>query len=155
MSDFDPAAFMEATFSETNSTVVVPLPIGEPIAEITDVKFDGGTSHKEGKPPRNWLRLDVTWEINDPNYLEIAKKSSAKLRYGVMLDLTDSGQISMEAGTNVKLGRLRAAVGLNEPGEPFNARMLVGRSAKIKVIQKTIEGREGIFNDVDGVAKLA
>jgi hypothetical protein len=71
-----------------------------------------------------------------------------------MLDLNESGTgMDTGKGKNVTLGRLREALGLNQPGTPFSFRQLIGRAAKISVTQR-VDGDQ-IYNDVKGVVKLA
>jgi hypothetical protein len=50
-----------------------------------------------------------------------------------MLDLDPNGGLDMAEGKNVGLGRLREALGLNDPTESFSFNMLPGRMAKVRV----------------------
>ena len=59
----------------------------------------------------------------------------------------------MGKGQNVGLGRLREAVGLNSPGQPFAFSMLTGRVAKVVVKHRIHEDK--IFAEVKAVAKMA
>ncbi len=50
-----------------------------------------------------------------------------------MLDIDDAGRLKTGESANVGLGRLREAVGLNQPGQPFSLGMLQGRSLRFIV----------------------
>lgn len=154
--EFDPQAFLDATTQEATSTETIPVPIGEYEATVADngVDFKSGVSGPDSKNPgRPWLRLDVTWEIDDQRVKEAVSRDRVVVRQGIMLDLTEGNQIDMGKGKNVRYGRLRDALGLNEPGQPFSPRMMVGRRAKIKVSQRPY--KDTIQNEVDAVTRLA
>lgn len=150
MSNFDPNTFLNATFTDANSTSSTPCPEGEfpAIAEKVDVstwaKKDGSASG---------LKLDVLWDIQDESAKAVTGRNPTKVRQTVMLDLTESGQMDFAKGRNVSLGRLREAVGLNNPGEAFAFSMIQGRMAKVAVKHR-VDG-ENIYDEVRGVAKLA
>lgn len=145
-SAFNPDSFMSQTFTETNSTKREPVPAGEylAIAEKAEIlpwaKKDGSASG---------VKLSIQWDIDDPSLKEALGLTSIKQKQDIMLDLTPDGGLDMAKGRNVGLGRLREALGLNVPGQPFAFPMIVGRMGKINVTQR-IEG-EDIFNDVKGV----
>ena len=50
--------------------------------------------------------------------------------------LPSSKWMAKETGTNVDLGRLRAAANLNNPGQPFNLNMLIGQPVKVLVTHR-------------------
>ena len=128
MSAFDPKAFLDVTFNEANSTVRTPIPIGEHLAVIDSVDIASGV-----KDNRQWNRLDVTYLIDDPKVKEALGRDKVTISQGLMLDFTPQGGLDFSKGRNVTLGRLREAVGLNQPGQPFGFRMLVGKPLKIVV----------------------
>jgi len=144
---FDPQQFLQSTFTEANDTVFEPIPAGEYFATIAEIKPNAGTS-KDGNP---WTRIDITWSLTDPALAERLGRTKLTVRQGIMLDITDSGGLDMGKGRNIALGRLRDALGLNVPGEPFSFLMLTGRSAKVNVTQRIYEGK--VFNDIKDVAR--
>jgi hypothetical protein len=75
------------------------------------------------------------------------------VKYGIMLDLNESGGIDTGKGRNVPLGRFREALDLNKPGQPFAFRMIAGRPVKVS-IKHRIEGDQ-IYSDVAAVARPA
>lgn len=147
-STFDADAFLSATFDVANSTARINIPEDEYTAVIDDVKLEGGTS-QTGRP---WMRLDIKWAIDSDKAREVTGIPQPSVRQGIMLDLAEHGGLDMGKGRNVGLGRLRQAVGLNEPGKPFSFMMLKGRVAKVRVSHRVYEGQ--VYDDIKGVAPL-
>ena len=146
---FDPAMFLEATINEANSTESIPVPVGEYVATITDVKarkWQAKDQSSEG------IALDVLWEIDDADVKELLGRAKVTVKQGIMLDLNEQGGLDIGKGRNVNLGRLREAVGLNVPGQPFSFFMLNGRPAKVLVEHRA--NGDQIFAEVKGVTKL-
>lgn len=112
---------------EENATRRDPLPQGETTAQIMELKFSGGVSQKTGNP---WNRMDCTLEISDPEYLSQIPGSPEKatITLGIMLDM-NNGQIATGPNKNIRLGRLRAAAGVN--GKPLSA--LQGQFIRITI----------------------
>ncbi len=149
MSTFDPQAFLDAQTTETNDTRVLPCPVGEWPATIDSVDIKSGVGQKSGEP---WTKLAVKWVIEGCPANQLAERDKIFTQQGVMLDLTESGGLDMGKGKNVQLGRLREAVGLNQPGQPFSFRMLIGRSAKVSVSHREYEGN--LYDEVKGAVRL-
>ena len=135
---FDPNSFLDAEIQDANSTVTVPVPIGEYQAIVKEVKMANGISKTDGVTP--WARLDIVWTIENENVKALLGRKEVVTRQGLMLDLSESGGLDMGVGRNVRLGRLREALGLNAPGKPFSFRMLEGRIAKVLIKHETYEG---------------
>lgn len=127
-SAFDPKSFLDVTVTDANSTIRVPVPAREHMSVISAVDIRSG--NKDGK---DWAFLDVTYDIDDAAVKAELGRDVIKLTQGVSLDFTPNGGLDFSKGRNVNLGRLREAVGLNKPGEPFGFRMLVGKPVKIVV----------------------
>lgn len=149
MTQFDPQAFLDTQTTEVNDTRVNPCPIGEWPAGIDGVDMKSGVSQKTNEP---WTRLNVKWKVEGCEANRIADRDPMYITQGILLDITESGGLDMGKGKNIGLGRLRDAVGLNKPGQPFSFRMLVGRSAKIRVDHREYEGN--LFDDVKGAVAL-
>lgn len=139
---FNPEAFMQATIDQANDTKVIPCPEGEFHAQAIDVKVSSGTIGKGERTGEPWASLNVTWEIADPNVAAITLRDKTRVRQGVMLDLTSDGNLDMAKGRNIGLGKLRDAVGLNVPGQPFSPTMIIGRAARVAVKHR-IDERDG------------
>lgn len=149
-SAFDPASFMDVTINAEGSTKTIPLPPGDYTGVIGEPK------------PRVWTSKDGTksgMALDLPIDLELDEKAKAlfgrdryTVKFDMMLELTEDGQIDMGPGKNVKLNRARAAIGLNKSGVPFNFRMFQGKVVKVKTKQRP-EG-ENIYTDVVDLAAL-
>lgn len=150
---FDPSTFLNQSFDEANDTKVTPCPVGEYIAlaEKVDVqtwqKKDGSASG---------LKLQVLWEIQDENVKALLGRDKILVPQQIMLDLNESGEgLDMGKGKNVGLGRLREALDLNKPGEPFSFSMIQGRPATVVVSHRPGENPEDVFHEIKKVAKVA
>lgn len=148
---FSPEQFLDMQVTESNDTKTIPVPVGEYTAVIEEVKVRQWQSKKD--PSQSGMTLDVKWSIDDAAVKELLGRDKVTVTQGIMLDLTDSGGLDMGKGRNIGLGRLREALGLNAPGQPFSFMMLSGRVGKVSVSHR-IDG-ENIFSEVKGVAKLA
>lgn len=148
---FNPDQFLDMQVTDANDTKLVPVPADEYTAVCEKVEVRQWQSKKD--PSVSGLTLDVTWAIDNQSVKELLGRDKVTVRQGVMLDLTDSGGLDMSKGKNVGLGRLREAVDLNQPGQPFAFNMLPGRVVKIKVDHR-IDG-ENIYAEVKGVARMA
>ena len=155
MGTFDPNVFLDATFTDANSTVSVPCPPGEYLAVVADEpKMRQAQGQKDAS--KTYLMLDLLWTIEDPAVTEVTSRKPTKVRQSIMLDLTETGALDMSKGHNVQLGRLREAVGLNSPGQAFSFRQLQGQQAKIQVVNRPDpQDPERIYDDVKAVVRAA
>lgn len=147
---FNPEQFLDMQMTESNDTKTFPVPVGEYITVAEEVKCRQWQSKQD--PSKSGLTLDITWSVDDAAVKELLGRDKVIVRQGIMLDLTDSGGLDMGKGRNVGLGRLREALDLNTPGQPFSFSMIAGRVAKVSVTHR-IDG-ENIYAEVKGVAKL-
>lgn len=147
MSTFDPAMFLETTFTEANSTVTIPVPVGEYMAVVEKVEARRWQSKED--PEKSGIALDIQWSVDDQGVKDFLGRDKVTVKQGVMLDLNEAGGLDVGAGKNVRLGRLREALGLNVPGQPFSFLMMTGRPAKVAVTHR-VSG-EDIFAEVSGV----
>ncbi len=131
---FNPNDLLSQNLAE-GSTRRDPLPAGEVLAQISELKFSDGTVKKQGSPNFGmpWSRLDCKLEITDPEYLAQVPGGldKATTTLGIMLDM-DNGQIQMGPNKNIRLNRLREAAGVN--GQPLGA--LMGQFIRISIIHK-------------------
>lgn len=151
-STFDPSLFLDATITEA-STKRNPIPAG---ADVTAVIGEPKSRTWQGKndPTKSGVVVDLPLEIDLSMYPELATHvgvPKVTLTDGIMLDLTDNGQIDMAPGKNGKLRRYREALGMNVAGQPFSFRAMQGRLIKVKISHRTHEGE--IYDQVDSVAK--
>lgn len=124
MGNFDPEVFLNATVEGEMSTKYSPIPIDEKDtygpAFVDRVDLRGGESEKGP-----WVVLDVLWNIQDEELKKTLNRDKVTCRQSIFLDLSPSGAIASGTNQNVKLGKLREAVGQNGP-EPWAPSMLVG-----------------------------
>jgi hypothetical protein len=144
---FDPNTFLNQTFDDANDTKVVPCPVGEYIAisEKVDVK---PWATKDGS--NSGLKIEILWDVQSDEVKALLGRDKVIVKQDQMLDLTDTGALDMGKGKNVGLGRIREALGLNKPGEPFSFGMLQGRMAKVLVSHR-VSG-EDVFSEIKKIA---
>jgi hypothetical protein len=151
---FDANQFMSAVYTEVNDTKVALCPAGEYQAMIDKIEPRSGTISKGERTGEPWASLNVTWTVTDQAVLALLGRDKVNVFQSVMLDLTPTGGLDMGSGKNVNLGRLREAVNLNQPGQPFSPTMLQGRLAKIMVRHVPSFKDPSVFvAEVSGVVK--
>jgi hypothetical protein len=147
---FDADSFLQASVVGANDTKIIPCPIGE---------FPGIVSKIS---PRQWqskdgtqtgVALDVFWMVEDAGAKAATGRDEVIVKQGIMLDTTPQGGLDMSQGKNVALGRLREAVGKNDPSQPFSFAMLPGLMAKVSVAHREYNG--DTFAEVKLVTKLS
>jgi hypothetical protein len=149
MSTFSPDTFLDATFTDSNSTARVPIPEDDYPAVVKDVKVSPWTSRDGTKSGQ---RLDVVWAIDSDSARQATGMNEPQCRQGIMLDLTEAGGLDFAKGRNIQLGRLREATGLNVPGRPFSFRMLIGQAAKVHVSHRVVD--DAVYDEVKSVTRL-
>ena len=150
MSMFSPEQFLDMQVNEANDTKVIPVPPGEYIAVVKEVKIRPWQSKAD--PSKAGIALDLQWTLDDAGVKTLLGRDEVSVKQGIMLDLSEAGGLDMGKGRNVPLGRLREACGLNSPGQPFSVTMLTGRMARVKV-EHRVDG-ENIYAEVKQVAKV-
>lgn len=150
MGTFDPTNFLDQTINDANSTQTIPVPEGEYTAIVDGEPVVRQWTSKDGT--KTGLAVDLNWLVDDAGVKQAVGRDRIIVRQGIMLDLNDSGGIDTGKGRNANLGRLRDAVGLNEPGKPFNFRMLQGKLAKVSIKHRVAD--DVIYAEVKGVARL-
>lgn len=148
---FDANSFLDMSITDANDTKLVPVPVGEYVAVCKEIKARPWQSKSD--PSKAGIALDIFWDIDDVNVKALLERDSVIVKQGIMLDMTEAGGLDMGKGKNVGLGRLREAVGLNTPGQPFSVTMVQGRLAKVSISHR-VDG-ENIFSEVKGVARVA
>lgn len=148
MSAFDPQTFASMTFVGANSTESTPIPAAEWLSRCTKSDI---TQWKSKDGSKAGLKCTLIFEIDDPKVAEVTGRAKSSIRYEIMLDLTPEGGLDMGKGMNVNLGRARAAMGLNDPSQPFSFDMFIGREAVLTVKHREYEGK--LIADCSGIAK--
>lgn len=147
---FDAAAFLDQTITDASSTSSLPCPKGSYTAIIEKVEPRAWANAEKGT---SGVSLNVTWNIDDTTAKELTGRDKVVVFQSIFLDLNDTGGLDLRKGKNVQIGKLREAVNLNTPGQPFNFNMLVGRPAKVQVAHR-IDRSGDIQADVHTVGRI-
>lgn len=150
---FDADSFLSLTIDQPLETRVTPVPEGEYTASIKNVLARTGQSSKDGS---EFLSMDVLWEIDDQTGAVKAAtgRSPAVVKQSLFIERSSNGGIATGAGANLRLGRLREAVGQNSGG-PWAPSMLKGSVARVQVSHRLDKNDASIvYDEVSRVAKL-
>ena len=143
MTMFDPDSFLNTEITGANSTSVPAIPEMEALLVAKDV-----ASRTSG----DWVLLDITWIVDEEEAREVTGMKEPTVRQSVFLDITDSGGLDMSEGKNVQLGRVRKALGQNDPEIAWFPSMIVGGTARGKITQRPDKNDpERIYNAVNAL----
>ena len=117
---------------------------------------DARQQQSQKDPTELWTILDVTYAIDDQGVREETGLPEPTIRQSIFLELGADGKLDSGKGKNVNLGRLREAVGLNQPGQAFSFASLIGQACIIAVKHTPDKNDpEIIYANVKKVAALA
>lgn len=151
MSNFDPAAFLDATTTEA-LVKRPPLPVGDytaVVGEIVSRAWQG-----KADPTQSGIAFDIPLAMEVPADVQASlglSTATINLRDSIMVDLTAEGAIDYSVGKNRRLRMYREALNLNTAGQPFAPRMMTGGVLKVKLTHGVWEGEP--IEKVSGVAK--
>lgn len=147
MSQFNPDSFLATETEEAGETKYTPIPEDDYQAMVDDV------TAREAKDSQI---LDVTYEILSDELRKSMDMEKITVRQSFFLDITD-GVMSTGANKNIKLNKLRDALGQNVSGKPWSPMMMKGAGpVLIKIIQNPDkEDPEIIYSNVSRVTKAA
>jgi hypothetical protein len=154
-SSFDPSAFLDSTTTEA-LIKRPPLPAGSDfVGMITEATVRSWTSQKPEAKVKSGIAVDLKIEIEMAQYPEahvIVGVDKVVMTPGIMLDLKDDRKsIDWGPGKNGNLRRYREALGMNNAGEAFSIRQMVGRPIRMKIKHRPYEGE--LYDEVDSVSK--
>lgn len=153
MSDsaFDPNEFLDATTTEA-SIRRPPVPAGtDLVGYIKDVVFRNVQGKKD--PSKSYLFMDVQIVASiTPELQSQGQPPEVTYTAGVGIDTIDGAGIDFSPGKNGQLRRYREALGMNNPGEPFSPRAMIGKQIRVKVKHEFYNGET--YDRVDTVAKV-
>jgi len=140
MSQFDPAAFLDAQVNEANEKRP-PCPTENPdspdglfTAVIGEITTGAGTIGKGDRAGQPWVSMIIPLRIQLPAVLQATGlPPELTITDRAFLDLTPSGSIDMGKGKNRAQRAYRDATGMNKPGDVFAWRMLQGKVVKVKL----------------------
>ena len=128
-STFDPEMFMSQDTEEEMETKYTPIPEDDYVSMI-----DETLSLKEvnGTPVVNLYHV-----IDAPDLAEQMGMERISVQQSIFLDVAPDGSLAIGPNKNVKLGKLREALGQNKSGQKWNINMLAGAGPlRIKVVKK-------------------
>lgn len=150
---FNPDQFMNQQVTGALDTQYVPVPAGDYLALIDDVK---------PRKAKESTILDISWLIGGDQMTPTGKTVQQEtnlpkntVRQSLFLDLTSEGFLDVSKGKNIQLGQLRDALGQNDPAKPWGPSMLKGQPAKVSVSHRMADDGSGkIYTDVKNVRKI-
>lgn len=158
---FNPESFLDATTTE-ELVRRPPLPAGRDFTStLKGVKIRTWQGKKD--PTKGGIVADVTHEFDLTAYPDVRTAlggiDKVVITDGIMLDLTEQGNIDYSPGKNGKLRLYRDACGLNKAGEPFAIRMFEGRMVRTRIKHVPTEnigpdGRPEVYDNIETVAKV-
>ena len=151
MSDtFDAAVFEQMVIDQANETKTTPVPVGDYEAMIDKVRVKSVKLSKGDRAGTEVPILEVTFHIDDDKVAEQLNRDKVLSRMDIWLDV-EGGALAVGPNKNVRLGRLREAVGMNKPGKSFSFMQLEGAGpVKVQVNHRTVN--EDVYDEVVGVA---
>jgi hypothetical protein len=154
MSTFDPQSFLSADTAEQMDTRFPLIPQGEYPAIVKGI--DARQQESSKNPGTVWTILDITYTVDDAGVREETGLPEPTIRQSIFLDVKDDGTLDTGPSKNVNLGRLRAALGLNQAGQSFNFNMLVGQPSVVAVKHNPDRNDpEIVYANVSRVAAMA
>lgn len=150
---FDANAFLNQEITGALDTKYIPIPQGDYPAIIT--KLEGREQDNKNDPSKPWTVLDVTYQIEDAKVREITGLPAPTVRQSIFLEMGPDGRLDTSKGKNIPLGRLREAVGLNDPDKPFSFQQLMGQACVVSVTHTPKKDDPStIYSNVSKVGKL-
>lgn len=143
MSAFDVENFMNTQVEGANSTKVLPIPECETVCQARDVRLRN--------PKEDMIVLEIDWEPMDKEVTAKTNRDNPVAKQSLFLDIKD-GKLDMREGANAGLGRVRAAVGLNDPNRPFSFSMIKGMTAMCQITHRPDKQTGDIYAEVRKVA---
>jgi len=110
---FDPDQFIQTSVEGANDTKYPTIPAGEYVAVIDHVDKPQA---RQGKDDKTFYPMEVHWKILDDKLEAEMDGRIPLVRQSIFLDITDAGSLDLGKGKNVQLGKLREALGQNNPG---------------------------------------
>lgn len=147
---FDADAFMQQTIDAPLATEFLLCPTGTYKAMIDDftsealeaVDFEYKKGDRAGQPGQ-FTKFKCPFVIDDAAAQAKLGKDKVVVSKEMILDRDDIGQLDFGVNRNVDLGRIRNAVGQNNPG-PWAIGQLRGAGPLyVKVIHETIKRKDG------------
>lgn len=152
MSTFDPTSFINTVYEDAFQTKRVLVPVGTYIARIR-----GLPDVKLAKQP-NSLMGKITFLILDTMLAQEMNRDEVLLYHTIFMDVAPGTyELLYGANQNLELGRLRSALGQNDPTQPWNfGRLENAGPLRIIVEHRALKDAQGNTTGemIDSVAKF-
>lgn len=153
-SGFDPSAFLGATMTEANTRrppipagTALPGTLGEPKMRQTE-----GTKDTNRGVIYTFLEIPVELDLTSNSAVrQRVGQDKVTLIWSTSVDLTPTG-FDMSAGKNNGLRQLREALGMNQPGAPFNLLMVQGRPVLAMIKNEPYQGE--VYDKIASLASV-
>ena len=130
MSTFNPTQLLNTQFSDAFDTTFIPIPENDDGYVAVIKKY-------EIRTPKESVILEVHWDIDDPEVMQVTGRDTNTVRQAIFLDMTPHGTLDVGKGQNVSLGRMREALGPNKPGQPWSLGNIQGQVGRVFVKHRT------------------
>tara|TARA_Y100000310_G_scaffold344774_1_gene459393 strand:- start:2029 stop:2472 length:444 start_codon:yes stop_codon:yes gene_type:complete len=141
MTQFDPDVFLNTEIEGAMETKFTPVPAGEHEAFIDDIAM---------REVNDTPVLRVTWKVPNEALAAELGVDDIQVNDDLFLDIEADGRLMFGPNKNIKLGRLREALGQNKPGETWGFSQLRGAGpTKLIVSHNYSKSGEGPFARVD------
>ena len=145
---FDPELFMAKETEQEMETKYTPIPDDDYISMIDD-KI--ALKEVNGSPV-----IDLYHIIDDPELAERMGLERISVKQSIFCDVDAAGNLTFGPNQNIKLGKLREALGQNVPGQSWNVNMLAGAGPlRIKVGSRPDKHDSTIiYNDIKATSRM-
>jgi hypothetical protein len=160
---FDANNFMNQTIDKPMETDFALPPEGEfrmMIGEFPDADklFRTGQTKSGPNEGKEWVAASIPMLIEDDAVKAALGRDKVMVFDDFFLDFDDTGALAFGPNRNIKLGKLRAAVGQNQEGSAWAFHMLQGAGPFLgKIAHQDFERRDGTKGKkavVTGYARL-
>lgn len=141
---FDPSVIENLIVEGAHDTSRTPVPEGSYKAIAEEAKVE----KRQGRDDNTVYVLRITWKLEDEDgkLAELMNMEDIRVRQDIWLDLVN-GALSTARNMNIGLGKLRAAIGLNDPKRPFQLPMIIGRQATVTVSHRQDRNDSSVVYD--------
>lgn len=155
MSAFDVAAFENQIVEGANETKTTPVPEGDYNATIDTARVKSIAITRGERAGQEVPVLEVNYHLHDDTgeLNKLLNRDKVTVRQDIWLDVNEHGSLAFGPNLNVQLGRLREAVGLNQPGRPFTFKMLEGQGPLVISVSHDTRENGDVYNRVQNVRR--
>ena len=151
---FNAESFLQQSVTGALDTAFPTIPAGEYPAIVKKIEARQMQNTKEPEKG-DFTVLDIHWGIDDAAAKAETGLDEPTCRQSLFLDLDENGQLDVSPKKNIGLGRLREALGLNNPDKPFSFGDLMNQPALVRVEHKpNANDPENPYANVTKVAEV-